>query len=299
LLCDSLSWRSLIPSHQRPSLARLFFIRWLGDSVNTMLPAAQVGGEILRIRLAKLWGMSFALSAASVLVDMTMSVLTQIIFALSGTWLLLSYTHRGDLSRTVTFGAVIGLFAVGGFYVVQRIGIFRIGGAIIASVMKSPAWQEMARDGRVVDETIRDIYRRRRSLLACALWIMGTWSTGAVEVWIALHALGVPVSYGKAYVLESASQAIRSALFILPGTLGAQEGGFLAIGALLGISAEMAMALALIRRVREVAFGLPGVIAWQWVEYRRLGKTRLDKLESPPVIETQTQPVSTNIAAVD
>jgi hypothetical protein len=35
---------------------------------------------------------------------------------------------------------------------------------------------------------------------------------------------------------------------------------------LLGIPAEMGLALALIRRVRELAFGIPGLIAWQIIE---------------------------------
>jgi hypothetical protein len=42
------------------------------------------------------------------------------------------------------------------------------------------------------------------------------------------------------------------------------------VGKLLGISGEAAFALALIARVRELAVGVPGVIAWQLYEGRRL-----------------------------
>jgi putative membrane protein len=270
MFCDLMSWRVVIPPRYRLKNRDLLFIRWMGDAVNSMLPVAQVGGELVRMRAATLWGIPFNISAASVLVDMTLCVLTQILFALSGFWLAISLTGHTSMDRTLVVGIIAGLLAVGGFYVVQRIGIFRIGGAIISSVLKSPNWQKMMVDGHAIDKAIAQLYSRRRSVLACALWIMGTWSTGAVEVWIALHALGAPVSYAKAFVLESANQAIRSVLFVLPGALGAQEAGFLAVGTLLGISPATSMALALIRRVREVAFGVPGVLAWQWIEWRRL-----------------------------
>ena len=62
------------------------------------------------------------------------------------------------------------------------------------------------------------------------------------------------------------AQGIRSAAFLVPGALGVQEGGYVIVGGWLGISPADCMALALIRRMRELAFGVPGVISWQWLE---------------------------------
>src|SRR5215469_10334820 len=50
LFFDSLSWRALIAKEVRPRLANLLLIHWIGDSVSTVLPVAQVGGEIVRVR---------------------------------------------------------------------------------------------------------------------------------------------------------------------------------------------------------------------------------------------------------
>lgn len=52
-------------------------------------------------------------------------------------------------------------------------------------------------------------------------------------------------------------QALQSAAFIVPGALGVQEGGFVAIGAVVGLSAEVALVASLVRRVRQVAVSLP------------------------------------------
>ena len=58
-------------------------------------------------------------------------------------------------------------------------------------------------------------------------------------------------------------------MFLVPAALGVQEGGYLVVGAWLGIPAEAALALAMIRRAREVAIGVPGLLLWQASEYAR------------------------------
>jgi hypothetical protein len=71
-------------------------------------------------------------------------------------------------------------------------------------------------------------------------------------------------------MLESLIQAVRSAAFFMPGALGVQEGGLILLGAVVGLGPEVALALSLIKRIRELAVGLPALLAWQMVEGRRL-----------------------------
>ena len=78
--------------------------------------------------------------------------------------------------------------------------------------------------------------------------------------------MGVPIGLGDALVLESLSHAVRSAAFIVPGALGIQEAGLIALGALIGIDAQTALALSLVKRAREIAFGAPALLAWQVLE---------------------------------
>ena len=65
-----------------------------------------------------------------------------------------------------------------------------------------------------------------------------------------------------------------------PGALGAQEAGLVLFGAMFGLSADQALAVALTKRVRELALGLPGLAAWQWVEGRRWLSRRAGKAGS-------------------
>jgi hypothetical protein len=42
------------------------------------------------------------------------------------------------------------------------------------------------------------------------------------------------------------------------------------LGPLLGLPAETALAIALTKRVRELALGLPGLFVWHWIEAHHL-----------------------------
>jgi hypothetical protein len=61
-------------------------------------------------------------------------------------------------------------------------------------------------------------------------------SPRALEVWVILWALGIRANYAEAYALERVSQGIRSVMFLVPGALGFQEGGFLMVGRALTLS---------------------------------------------------------------
>src|SRR5262249_22059905 len=56
---------------------------------------------------------------------------------------------------------------------------------------------------------------------------------------------------------------------VVPGALGVQEGGYLALGRLLGFDPETSLALSLSKRARELLLGMPGLVAWQLDASRR------------------------------
>jgi hypothetical protein len=82
--------------------------------------------------------------------------------------------------------------------------------------------------------------------------------------------MGRVTSLGEAFVIESLGMAARSAGFAVPAALGVQEAGFIVVGELFHIHPETAIALSMVKRARELAVGLPGLVAWQWAEGRRL-----------------------------
>ena len=137
-------------------------------------------------------------------------------------------------------------------------------------------------DAAAVDEALWGIYRNHGVILKAGFLRLSGWIVGTGEVWLALYFLGEPVSIKYALLLESLGQAIRAAAFLLPCALGVQEGGYLLLGGVLGLSPEVSLALSLTKRVREILLGTPGLILWQISEGRHLWRRRRKASISEP-----------------
>jgi hypothetical protein len=66
------------------------------------------------------------------------------------------------------------------------------------------------------------------------------------------------------------TQARRHVAFVVPAGLGVQEAGFILFGHALGISSELALAVSMAKRMREVLCGVPALVSWQLREAARL-----------------------------
>ena len=117
-------------------------------------------------------------------------------------------------------------------------------------------------------DNLRRLYGApRRILSGIGVHLVG-WLIGTVEVYVCLHFMGYPLSFAEAIVIESLAQAVRGAAFAVPGALGAQEGGLIALCALFGIPAEAALALSLVKRLADLVVGVPGLLLWHAEEGR-------------------------------
>ena len=56
LFLDAAAWWVLFPALERPSLRQLLWMRWVGESISTLVPSAAIGGDIVRARLAGMRG---------------------------------------------------------------------------------------------------------------------------------------------------------------------------------------------------------------------------------------------------
>jgi hypothetical protein len=67
----------------------VIWLRWIREAVNALWPASGVGGDLVCMRLARLRGVLQTEAAASMIVDVTVGAVTQLLFAALGTVLLL------------------------------------------------------------------------------------------------------------------------------------------------------------------------------------------------------------------
>lgn len=237
--------------------------RWVGESVNSLLPAGQIGGPVLMVRYLAQRGVPMPRAAAAVTVSTTMQAVSQILFAVGGIAAFSIGASRASMALlrapALIATALLGVCALG-FYLAQRRGLFGRGLRIISKVFGPRDWRSLTTHADAIDAAVGELYRER-DRVASTFWIsLAGWVVGIGEVWLALHFLGHPVGWLDALLLESVGQAIRGAAFAIPGSLGAQEGGYLLLAPLVGLPPDAALALSLAKRARELALGLPGML---------------------------------------
>jgi len=263
LWADAMGWRRLVPPDQRPRWRTIIRARWIGESINDLLPVLQVGGNVVKASLLVDRGVRVGAAGASVVVDVTLVVLTQIIFTLFGLSLLAPQLGRGRPLVVVLVGAGIMVILLGGFYAAQRRGFFGLLVRASRRILGGSEWIPVSDGATTIDAEVLRLYGERRGLMASGCWHMLAWIVGVAEVWLALRLLGQPVDVRIALLFESLGQAIRTGAFAVPGALGIQEGGYVLVGGALGIEPGVALGLSLARRVRELLLGLPGLASWQ------------------------------------
>jgi len=266
----------LLPATSGTPCSLLVALRWIADSVNQLLPVATVGGELVRARELAHASVPGPVAGATVVVDLTATVLTQIAFALLGLGLLLVHGGAGELVLGVTVGVGTFSLLLLGFFLAQRAGMFESLARSIERVAAGGDWLALIGSAAELDRSVTELYRRRGAFWPSCAWHFAFWLLGAGEVWLAMRFLDHPITLLEAMVLESLVGALRAAAFVVPGGLGVQEGGFILLGSLLGIDSSAALSLSLVKRVRELAFGVPGLVYWQVRQGRRLLRRKLE-----------------------
>lgn len=268
VLLASAAWRVLFPPGRAPRVPVTVHLTWIGIAVNRLLPVAQVGGEVVKVRLLRKRGGDGRTATATVVADKTVQAATQAGYALVGLGLLALTQGSGGLRWGVLGGSLLFGGAVYVFYRLQRRGLFRRISTWIERFVPAADRLGLADDAGGVDRALEALYRDRGRVVGSVLWRTGFRLVLALEVLVVLPLLGEPVGVADALILESLGQAARAAAFAIPAGLGAQEGGFVVAGVAVGLAPETALALSLVKRAREVLVGVPALLAWQAEEGR-------------------------------
>lgn len=255
-------WRALLPGRTRLSHAYLFYVLWLRAAVNNLMPVARIGGEVVSVRVMMKQGVRKNQAISSTIVELTLSLIAVFLFVIGGVFLLaLRLDDRGTGWKLAAMALAI-LPLAGMLLAVQRIGFYGILNSVFKHVLRD-TWKKIAGDVGRLDRHIPLYYRRRGRILYCFAWQLVSWSSAAGEIWLGLYFLGAPHGLSDCFIFEALLQGASSAAFAVPGALGVQEAGFVFFGHLLGVPADTATALAVMRRCRDLILFLPGLIVWQ------------------------------------
>ncbi len=261
-LIDSFTWQMAMAGVPLTGrwLWRAFRVRMVGEVFNNIMPAAGMGGEPVKaVLLNKHYGLGFREGTASIILGRTINMLAQVLFLAIGfaaIWTSDLPGHFKGLSL-VGLGAFVAATAV--FFYAQRLRVVSWTGSWLGR------WQLLERINGVLhhirdmDERLIHFYTENRGRFAAAVALAFlNWAAGAVEIYVAMMFFGHPVSFIDAWIIESVAQLVRTAVFFIPAALGAQEGAFLLIFTVMTGGPTLGVAMALVRRARELVWLLLG-----------------------------------------
>jgi putative membrane protein len=245
-----------------PSVGVFYRLRIIREGIDSLLPVAQIGGEIVGARLLSQYGVALSRAGASVIVDVTIEFLTQVVFLLAGLCTLVWLSHEAAGWGTWMGAVLAGVGATAALLLAQRFGVLSAMEALMRGIARRwPALAGTSLDG--LHAAALGFYRRPMALMQCVSLHLLAWALGSIETWAILNALGVPATPLQAFTVESLGMAARSAGFAIPAALGAQEGGFVLAAAAVGLPVGPALALSLTKRLREILVGSVGLMLWR------------------------------------
>jgi putative membrane protein len=251
-------------------LGYLFWVATVREGVDRLLPVASMGGGVIGVRLLRWRGVPMAEASASIIVEILLTLFALYLFFVVGVLLLLgvgmSFHEHSRLLVAVVLTLPVPLVMA---WLLRHGSLFeRMHGFLLGLVGTSP----LSEGAAALDGEIRAILSRHRALLVTGFLQFFALLSGSFEIWFALRLFGHPVGWGAAIALESMTQAVRHVAFVIPAGLGVQEAGLIIFGRTLGIDAELALAVSMAKRLREVLLGVVSLLSWQWTEARQIHK---------------------------
>ena len=266
------AWFVLSPEFRRRHFLAIVFGRLAREAAADILPLAQAGGFLAGARAATLLGTPAAAATASSLVDLGTELVGQLLYTAAGAaiihFLPVSRVPRLVVDPMLALGLVGGVATTVLFLGSQKRLLHLL--SRLAARLPTAMQSHLA----ATEQALVEIHARPLRLLSSIVLHLLAWFGGAGGVWLLLWFMGAPLSLPAVVAMESLIYLLRSAAFLAPGALGVLEGGYVLLGPMFGLSPELALALALIKRARDIAIGAPVVLGWQALEGRRLLQSR-------------------------
>jgi glycosyltransferase 2 family protein len=261
----AVSWRCLLVSTpRRPPLGRLFLLRLAGDSLNQLTPTASLGGEPFKALRLHARGVEWQEATASLVIHKALTVLSLVLYILVS--MALIPVALPGLPRGLALFSLLGtlLLGIAGavFVILQRrnpcVGFMRLLQRIgICPALLIEKEQELVS----LDSYLAGFYREhpRAGIVALLFYLLG-WLTHAFEVYLIFWLLGHPIPLAVALCLDALSQLVAGLGFMIPASLGVQDGGNILLSLGFRLGPTLGAGFSILRRFREAFWLLLGLV---------------------------------------
>jgi uncharacterized protein (TIRG00374 family) len=252
------------------SFKDLFLIRLAGESINWIIPSANFAGEPMKAYFLKKHNISIVDGMTSVVISKTIRIIAQIIFVMIG---VAFYLFKLNVSGSRLVSSIIiillGIPIIMFIFFIQKYGLF----AFLLKLLRMfririRFIEEREEKLMELDKNINQFYsfNKKKAFYVLVCCFLG-WVAGLIEVFLILYLLNIPVDTVSAYIIESLSTTARSVTSFIPGSVGGQEGGIIAIFISLKLSASVALTFGILRRLRELIWTGAGLFILSKLEW--------------------------------
>lgn len=253
---------------RRAGMGYLLWVTTVREAIDRLLPVASVGGAVAGVRLLGWRAVPTPAAAATVIMEILLTMIASWLFAVVGVALLMRFNAAAGEYQRVILALLLSVPIP--LVLAKMLGTGSLFARMQRLIVRFAGVQVPPAGALALDSAVHSSLRRLNSLVAAGALQFAALVSGTVEIWFALRLFGQPVGLADALILESMVQAFRHVAFVVPASLGVQETVLVVFGHILGISAETAIAVSLVKRLREVVYGIASLVSWQWMEGRRL-----------------------------
>lgn len=249
-------------TRERPRFFEMLKIRLVGEAVSQLTFAGQVMGEVTRAVLLRAHIPAMQ-GVCAVLIDKGLFLFTGSLFILAGAAAgILRWGLPGEASGSGLVLGLFGIFVLGTFVVVHR--SWHLLSGMVGLLARKGHFKEFWRSkigpvAEVEDALLRFYHETPGAFYASfALNLVGHL-LAAFEVFLVLTLIGVECSLFEAVVVEAFTKVLNAGGLIVPGNVGAYEGGNMLILRFLGESGADGLTLGLARRLRGLTWAAVGL----------------------------------------
>jgi putative membrane protein len=229
---------------------------------------------VIGARAVMLCHVSGPLASASMIVDVTMEMIAQIVFVVTGLAILIVRVPGSPsskaLAETLAIGIVVAAAGATLFLLVQRRSVAlleRWAGRVLPQAAAGAA---------SIHHRLTEIHASPVRLGASLAIHLASWLATAVWSWIAIRLIGRHIAFPSVLAIEAILSAVRSTAFIIPGAIGVQEAAYAVLVPVFGLPAPIGVAISLLKRARDISLGIPVLLTWQLAEGGHALKTSRD-----------------------
>ncbi len=266
ILLDTLGWKYvLISKEKKYNFWTLLKVKLAGDFVKRIAPGGSIAGEPVKAYILKRYDVPFVEGMASVYMNKLLMAKGQVLFILMGLIFSFFYLILEDpLMLYIGLGFIIVVASGLGFvyFLGLKKGLFNVLITLLEKVRINFSFVVKQRENlNLFDEKVSSFYKNHKKEFGLSLLsFFAGWLFSALEIFVILNILGIPISFSQAIIIESINSIIGVIFFFIPANIGTQETGFiflfkLVLGSLFLNPAQaetFAITYSVIRRIREL-----------------------------------------------